>query len=65
MERYYAMHRVWKVYGPPAYVTAALKAGLNKPQRAEPKIENFDDLVNLVGATPGGHSEASPFPSLS
>ena len=65
MVRYYAMHRVWKVLGPPAYVTAALKAGLNKPQRAEPKIENFDDLVNYVGVAAGAASEPSPFPSLS
>ena len=65
MVRYYAMHRAWKLYGPPVYVSVALKWGLVTPTRSEPKIENFDDLVNYVGAQPGATVEPSPFPSLS
>lgn len=58
-KRYYAMHRHWREFGPPVYISVAAYLELNKPSpRRPPDIAGDPDdpgnLGELMSRFPGG-----------
>ncbi len=48
------MHRHWRAFGPPTYVSAALYLGLAKPRRAGGgRLDDPDELARVLADLPG------------
>jgi hypothetical protein len=56
LHRYAALVRYWSQEGPPVHMAAAAFLGLRKP-RARPRDSLAgQDLINFLGAFPGGQA---------
>jgi hypothetical protein len=51
--------RHWSKEGPPVYVAVAAYLGLRQTVREAPDLLDGQDLLNLLGAFPGGSGGAS------